>query len=67
METRDLVREVMTEAGFDGSETLDSLDILDLVIALEKKLGIRIPDDKLESLQTEDGAVRLLDELRATV
>jgi acyl carrier protein len=67
METRDLVREVMTEAGFDGSETLDSLDILDLVIALEKKLGIRIPDDKLESLATEDGAVRLLDELRATV
>jgi len=41
---------VTLEAAFTADLGADSLDIVDLVIALEHKLGIRIPDEDLRQI-----------------
>jgi acyl carrier protein len=67
MTTRELIKELMTEAGISDYSDMDSLDFLDMCCALESKLGIRIPDDKLGSIKTENDLVEAIDGLRATV
>ena len=57
----------MAEAGITDYSEMDSLDFLDMCIALEAKLGVRIPDDRLTSIKTEDDLVEALDGLRTTV
>jgi len=67
METRAIVKKVLAESGIDSYDEMDSLDTLDVCLALEKELGISIPDDVLVTVKTEDGLVELLDGLRAKV
>lgn len=46
---------------------MDSLDALDLCLAVEKEFGIQIPDAELEKLTSEDALVELIDGLRDKV
>ena len=41
----------------------DSLDVVELLMALEDKTGKTIPDDKVESLKTVGDVVNLLETL----
>lgn len=44
---------------------LDSLDLVELTMLVDERLGVEIPDDRLEDIATLDDAVRVVDELRA--
>ncbi|KAF0851992.1 MAG: acyl carrier protein [Spiroplasma poulsonii] len=43
---------------------LDSLDLMDLVIEAEKKIGIQIPDDKLMDIKTVADLVKIIEEIK---
>jgi len=66
MSTRELVQSVLAKAGITSTERMDSLDVLDVAIALEEALGVRIPDQSLNKITNEDELVEMLDGLKAT-
>ena len=39
----------------------DSLDIVELVMALEEEFGLEIPDDAAEEIKTVDSAVKYIE------
>ncbi|WP_027063019.1 acyl carrier protein [Mesoplasma seiffertii] len=43
---------------------IDSLDLMDMIITLEDRLEIRVPDDKLMGLETINDLVKLVEELK---
>ncbi len=53
---------VTEDAGLFDDLGLDSLDTMDLTLALEERFGIQIPDEDLEGLRTVGDAVALIDE-----
>lgn len=48
---------VVPEATFDGDLDVDSLTMVEVVVACEERFGVRIPDEALESLRTVGDAV----------
>ncbi|MDF1882631.1 acyl carrier protein [Sulfurimonas sp. SAG-AH-194-C21] len=46
------VKEVKEDAKFVEDLGADSLDVVELVMALEEKFDIEIPDDEAEKIQT---------------
>jgi acyl carrier protein len=54
--------EVKAEAKFIEDLGADSLDVVELVMALEEKFDIEIPDDKAESILTVQDAVNYIEE-----
>lgn len=55
--------EVTEETSFDDMEA-DSLERLQLVTAIEDEFDIEIPDDKLESLNSMDDVINVIEELK---
>ncbi len=51
------VEKVKLESSFQEDLDADSLDIIELVMALEEEFGIEIPDDEVESIKTVQLAV----------
>jgi acyl carrier protein len=49
--------DVTTEATFLGDLGADSLDLVELIMALEEEFDIEIPDEDAEKLQTVGDAV----------
>ncbi len=49
--------DVTEDASFVDDLGADSLDIVELVMALEDKFGISIPDEEAESIKTVGNAV----------
>ncbi len=49
--------EVVTDASFTDDLGADSLDIVELVMALEEDFDIEIPDDDAENIKTVNDAV----------
>lgn len=49
--------EVTPEASFIDDLGADSLDIVELVMALEDKFGIEIPDEDVEKMRTVKDAI----------
>lgn len=43
---------------------LDSLDLVELVVEFEEKIGVDIPNDKIASIKTIKDILILLDELK---
>lgn len=41
----------------------DSLDVVELIMALEDEYGIEVPDDKLENVKTIGDVVAFLEEV----
>ncbi|MCW2613853.1 MAG: acpM1 [Frankiales bacterium] len=48
---------VVREAGFEADLDIDSLTMVEVVVACEEKYGVRIPDSALEGLRTVGDAV----------
>ncbi len=49
--------EVVPSASFQEDLGADSLDVVELVMALEEEFGIEIPDDDVTNLKTVQNAV----------
>ncbi|KIM06211.1 MAG: acyl carrier protein [Sulfurovum sp. FS08-3] len=54
--------EVKEESSFIEDLNADSLDVVELVMALEEKFEIEIPDDKAESILTVADAMKFIEE-----
>ena len=52
--------EVVPEASFIDDLGADSLDIVELVMAMEESFGVEIPDEDAERIQTIGDAVSYL-------
>ncbi len=52
--------EVTEDAAFIDDLGADSLDIVELVMALEEQFGISIPDEDAESIKTVGDAVKYI-------
>ena len=57
--------EVIPEASFVDDLGADSLDTVELVMALEEEFGIEIPDEDAEKIQTVGDASRYIEEKSA--
>jgi acyl carrier protein len=56
--------EVKPESKFVEDLGADSLDVVELVMALEEKFKIEIPDDQAEKIQTVQDAVSFIENLK---
>jgi acyl carrier protein len=54
--------DVTEDAAFVDDLGADSLDIVELVMALEEQFGISIPDDQAEKIRTVGDAVSFISE-----
>ncbi|MCU1589775.1 MAG: acyl carrier protein [Frankiales bacterium] len=51
---------VTIDATFDGELQIDSLTMVEIVVACEERFGVRIPDEALEQLKTVGDAVQFI-------
>ena len=58
--------EVTDSAKFVDDLGADSLDTVELVMALEEEFGIEIPDEEAEKLVTVGDALRYIEEMAGT-
>lgn len=56
------VEEVTDSASFVDDLGADSLDTVELVMALEEKFGVEIPDEDAEKMSTVGEAIKYLEE-----
>lgn len=56
------VEEVTDSASFVDDLGADSLDTVELVMALEEKFGVEIPDEDAEKMTTVGEAIKYLEE-----
>ena len=56
------VAEVTPEASFVDDLGADSLDTVELVMALEEEFGIEIPDEEAENISTVNDAISFIKE-----
>ncbi|WP_413165985.1 acyl carrier protein [Capilliphycus salinus ALCB114379] len=54
-------KDVTPQANFVNDLGADSLDTVELVMALEEEFGIEIPDDAAEKIETVQAAVDYID------
>lgn len=54
--------EVTSEASFIEDLGADSLDIVELIMALEEEFGVEIPDEDAEKISTVGDAVKYIQE-----
>ncbi|MCK4248731.1 MAG: acyl carrier protein [Candidatus Omnitrophica bacterium] len=54
--------EVTPEASFIDDLGADSLDTVELVMALEEKFGVEIPDEDAEKIATVGDAIKYIEE-----
>lgn len=54
--------EVIQEASFVDDLGADSLDTVELVMALEEEFGVEIPDEDAEKIQTVGDAIKYIEE-----
>lgn len=52
--------EVVESASFEEDLGADSLDVVELAMALEEEFGIDIPDDDVNSIKTVGDAVKYI-------
>ncbi len=56
------LEEVTTEASFVDDLGADSLDTVELVMALEEEFGLEIPDEDAEKISTVQDAITYINE-----
>ncbi|WP_163499475.1 acyl carrier protein [Helicobacter suis] len=54
--------QVTEEADFIKDLNADSLDVVELIMALEEKFGIEIPDEQAEKIKTVGDALKFIEE-----
>jgi len=57
--------EVKEESKFVEDLGADSLDVVELVMALEEKFDIEIPDEDAEKIATVSDAIKFIENLKA--
>jgi acyl carrier protein len=57
--------EIALEKSFVDDLGADSLDIVELVMAMEDEFGFEIPDEEAESIRTVGDAVKYIDALHS--
>ncbi|PUD79742.1 acyl carrier protein [Helicobacter pylori] len=55
------VSQVTPEAKFVKDLGVDSLDVVELIMALEEKFGIKIPDEQAEKIVNVDDVMRYIE------
>lgn len=58
-------KDVTMEASFVEDLNADSLDLVELIMELEEKFGVEIPDEDAEKIVTVADAVNYIQELRS--
>ena len=56
--------QVTPEAKFIEDLGADSLDTVELVMALEEKFGIEVPDEQAEKLQSVGDVIKYIEDIR---
>ena len=56
------IEEVTPEASFIDDLGADSLDTVELIMALEEEFGVEIPDEDAEKMQTVGDAIKYINE-----
>lgn len=56
----DTAAKVALDATFDAELDIDSLTMVEIVVACEERFGVRIPDEALEQLKTVGDAVEYI-------
>ncbi len=56
------IEEVVPEASFVNDLGADSLDTVELVMALEEEFGVEIPDEDAEKITTVNDAIEYIKE-----
>lgn len=51
---------ITEEADFEGDLEVDSLGVVELLMALEDSFGVKIPDDEAENIHTVGNAIDLV-------
>ena len=63
MEQLDLGRDkIKMESSFVGDFEMDSLDMVEMLIELEKQTGIKIPNEEIKDIKTVGELVNYLEE-----
>ena len=57
--------EVVPEASFVGDLGADSLDIVELIMALEEEYQLEIPDEEAEKMQKVDDVIAYIESKKA--
>lgn len=57
--------EVTLEASFVEDLNADSLDLVELIMEIEEKFGVEVPDDDAEKIVTVADAINYIQELRS--
>ena len=57
--------DVQPDKEFIGDLDVDSLSMVEIVVAAEEKFGVRIPDDQVKNLRTVGDAVDYIDTAQA--
>jgi acyl carrier protein len=58
--------EVTDDASFTDDLGADSLDLVEVVMALEEEFGAQIPDEDAEKIKTVGDAIKYIDEQMAS-
>lgn len=53
--------DVQPDKSFQGDLDVDSLSMVEIVVAAEEKFGVRIPDDEVKKLATVGDAVTFIE------
>ena len=56
-------QDITVDTAFKDDLTLDSLDLYDLIMALEDEFNIELPAERQEEIVTVDDLIRVLKEL----
>ena len=57
--------DVQPEKSFVDDLDVDSLSMVEIVVAAEEKFGVRIPDDEVKNLKTVGDAVSFIEKAQA--
>jgi acyl carrier protein len=57
--------DVQTDKQFVADLDVDSLSMVEIVVAAEEKFGVRIPDDEVKNLKTVGDAVSFIEKAQA--
>ena len=55
------VSEIKAESSFKDDLNADSLDLFEMVMALEEEFGVEIPNEDLEGITTVDDVVKYIE------
>jgi acyl carrier protein len=58
--------DVQLDKSFTDDLDVDSLSMVEVVVAAEEKFGVRIPDDDVKNLKTVGGAVTYIEKAGVT-